>query len=677
MKIKSVSFFCVSLLLFSTCTILQADSLKEIATALDIDVAFLVKQEYRKYAYDENGFTVEDDDGNPVIQKISNESYWSVQAKTADSTSPYYGKSCLRSSLGSRTPSAKTDNTCTRLYLSFFGTGTFSFAYKTQTDSDIMNVYVDGVDVFSASGYGLEQDWEIVELEIPGGLAPNGTYYHDVIVEFLKSEPSFDYNGKYNKEDGPEKPSKDDYDLSDPLDKETYDELLAEYNAFTNCIWLDQFQWTPDPIKLVVGQNTDYSTKIIEDYVMFSLACNASDFGYLVTYTMDGTEPTGTSTSYFTIGDNGEALDTPIMVDKSCVIKAKVFIDTQTPYSPETYLSTSITVKASEPKFTVEKQADGSLKITLQTNYLFAADEADNENASPCVGPLPDEVVDKNTILYTTDGSDPTTKGRIYDPELGITVTDACVIKAVAKRDGVLDSDIVERTFQQAATPNVTMVNDQGQTEPYNVYSNSKGLTVKATTTQGATLQVSYDGGQSYQDFNGMFYLKAADGQTTATALIRAVNGDLLPSKTVSVTATAATQTWTFGSDVSGEQSIAIVPGWNFVSFPSYLTLSSINDILQNYIIFAYDSNTKDYVQTSEIKPGVAYWIFANSSIAVSVLRGAPASISMPSCNNWEFYAPSETKAVPANIIAWEYRNGKFSEAASFVAGRGYIIHNR
>ena len=164
MKIKSVSFFCVSLLLFSTCTILQADSLKEIATALDIDVAFLVKQEYRKYAYDENGFTVEDDDGNPVIQKISNESYWSVQAKTADSTSPYYGKSCLRSSLGSRTPSAKTDNTCTRLYLSFFGTGTFSFAYKTQTDSDIMNVYVDGVDVFSASGYGLHvclQKWTV------------------------------------------------------------------------------------------------------------------------------------------------------------------------------------------------------------------------------------------------------------------------------------------------------------------------------------------------------------------------------------------------------------------------------------------------------------------------------------------------------------------------------------
>ena len=666
-----------AILLAAVCTILNAASLKEIAAALDIDAAFLVKQEYRKYAYDESGFTVEDDDGNPVIQKISNESYWSVQSKTTDSTSPYYGKSCLRSNLGSPTPSAKTDNTCTRLYLSFFGAGTFSFAYKTQTDNDAMYVYVDGVDVFYASGYGLDQDWEVVELEIPGGLAPNGTYSHDVIVEFLKSEPSFDYNGKYNKEDGPEKPSKNDYDLSDPLDKETYDELLAEYNAFTNCIWLDQFKWTPDPIKLVVGQNTDYSTKIIEDYVMFSLACNASDFGYLVTYTMDGTEPTGTSTSYFTIGDNGEALDSPIMVDKSCIIKAKVFIDAQTPYSPETSLSTTITVKASEPKFTVEKQTDGSQKVTLQTNYLFAADDANNENASPCIGPLPDEVVDKNTILYSTDGSNPTTNGRIYDPELGITVTNACVIKAVAKRDGVLDSDIVERTFQQTAMPTVTISNDHGQTEPYNVYTSSKGMTVKATAANGAVLQVSFDGGQTYTDFNGTFNLKAAAGQAKATALVRAVAGDFLPSKTVSVTAIAATESWAFGTNSEVGQAIDIQPGWNLISFPCYLTLADISAILQNYTLFTYDSKARVYCQATTIEPGVAYWLFTKTAEATSILRGAPASVKMPSCEIWEYYAPTESQNVPANIIAWEYRNGKFCEAASFVVGRGYIIHKR
>ena len=679
MKIKSVSFFCVSLLLFSTCTILQAASLKEIATALDTDVAFLVKQEYRKYAYSEAGFTIEDADGNPVIQKISNESYWTVQSKTTYGTAPYYGNSCLRSVLGTATPSAQTDNTCTRLYLTFFGPGTFSFAYKTQTDNDVLNVYVDGElsEISNIWGYGLEQEWETAELEIPGGLTPNGTYSHDVIIEFLKSEPSFDVDGKYNKEDGPEKPSKSDYDLSDPDDKAYYEELLAEYNAFVNCIWLDRFQWTPDPVKLVFGQNTDYSTTIIQDYVMLSLVSNAPDFGYILTYTTDGKQPTGTSTSYFTIDENGEAVDNPIMVDKSSVIKAKVFIDAQTPYSPETTLSTSITIKASNPQITTAKQADGSVKVTMQTSYLFDANDADNENASPCLGSIPEEVVDKNTIYYTMDGSDPAASELIYDVTNGLVITSPCVIKAIAKRDGVLNSDVVELKINQTAMPTVTVSNSQGQTEPYNVYTGNNGLTVKATAADGVVLQVSFDNGQTYTNFDGTFNLKAEAGQTSASALIRTVSDDLLPSKPVSVTATAATELWAFGTGVSGEQSIAISPGWNLISFPCYLTLSSINDILQNHTVFTYDSNVKAFSHVSTIKPNTAYWIFAKSSTGVSVLRGAPASVSMPPCPDWEFYAPSESKAVPANIIAWEYQNGKFREAASFVVGRGYIIHDR
>ncbi len=667
-----------AVLIAFTCAIVNAASLKDIAAALDIDASFLVKQEYRKYAYDEIGFTIYDDDNNPVIQKMSNESYWSVQSKTADGTTPYYGKSCLRSNLGSATPSTKTDNTCTRLYISFFGPGTFSFAYKTQTDNDVLNVYVDGElsELSNIWGYGLEQEWEAVDLEIPGGLSPNGTYSHEVIIEFLKSEPSFDFDGKYNKEDGPEKPQKSDYDLTDPDDKAYYEELLAEYNAFVNCIWLDRFQWTPDPVKLIFEKETDYSTTIIQDYVRLFLASNAPDFGYRVTYTLDGTEPQGTSNSYYTIEDNGEATDNPIMIDKSSVVKAKVFLDAQTPYSPALSLSATITVKASNPQITVTKQPDGSMKVSMQTSYLFPVDDA-GEDGSPCEGPLPAEVVDKNSIYYTLDGSDPTTSELIYDVTNGLIVTSPCVIKAIAKRDGVLNSDVVELKINQTAMPTVNMFNSQGQTEPYNVYSNSKGLTVKATATQGATLQVSFDDGQTYQDFNGTFYLKAEDGQTSASALVRAVSGDLLPSKPVSVTATAATESWQFGTISNVEQAIAIHPGWNLISFPCYLTLADITAILQNYTLFTFDSQTGVYCQVSTIEPGVAYWLFTKNAEATSILRGAPASVNMPSCEKWEYYAPTESKNIPANIIAWEYRNGKFREAASFVAGRGYIIHNR
>ena len=57
-----------AVLLAFTCAIINAASLKEIAAALDMDVAFLVKQEYRKYAYDEIGFTIYDDDNNPLYQ---------------------------------------------------------------------------------------------------------------------------------------------------------------------------------------------------------------------------------------------------------------------------------------------------------------------------------------------------------------------------------------------------------------------------------------------------------------------------------------------------------------------------------------------------------------------------------------------------------------------------------
>ncbi|MBQ9446489.1 MAG: chitobiase/beta-hexosaminidase C-terminal domain-containing protein, partial [Victivallales bacterium] len=436
------------------------------------------------------------------------------------------------------------------------------------------------------------------------------------------------------------------------------------------------FQWTPDTPTLAFQSGIDFATTNIRDHYDVSFITNVLDFGYFVTYTTDGSAPTAQSPRYFTYDNDGGLVENTINVDKSMTIRAKVFKSTAAAYTPEIAISATITVKASEPGIYPLKQPDGSTKVILQTDYLVPKVFID-VNGNPCIDEESGELVDKNQIYYTLDGSDPTKKGQLYDPELGVPITDNCVLKAVARREGVLDSDVVERSFQQTAAPTVTVLNDQGQIEPSNVYSNSRGLTVNATAPQDATLQVSYDGGQTYQNFNGTFYLKAAAGQTSATALVRAVVTGLSPSKPVSVTATAATQMWIFGSDVSGEESIALSPGWNLVSFPSYLTLSSINDVLQNHTVFAYDPNTKAIVQTADIKPGVAYWIFAKSDVAVSVLNGAPATVSMPPCEQWEFYAPSETKAVPANIIAWEYQNGKFREATSFVEGRGYIIHNR
>ena len=662
----------------SASTLLRADSLKEIAAALDMDSSYFTAQGYIKYKYDKYGDLEYDANDQPVIAKQNSDSYWNVQSKTTNDTSPYYGKSCIRSTLGSRTPSASTDGTCARLYLKFFGPGTFSFAYKTATDSDTLNVYIDGEASMEATGlcgYGVDQDWDTVDVAIPGGKAPDGTYYHVVIVEFLKSGPSY-WDGKYDKTEGPEKPNKDDFDMHDPFDKETYEELLAEYNSFYNCIWLDHFQWTPAAPTLAFQSGIDFSQTTILDRYDVSFLTDVLDFGYFVTYTTDGSTPTAQSQRYFTTDANGDLVENTINVDRSMTVRAKVFTSATSAYTPELAISAVITVKASNPEITTVKQPDGSLKVTMQTLYLTPKVFIDI-NGNPCIDEESDELVDKNQIYYTLDGSDPATKGQLYDPELGVTITEACIIKAIARRDGVLDSDLVEYGIGQTAQPRVAMFNDQGQTEPYNVYTSNTGMTVKATAISGAVLQVSFNGGQTYTDFNGTFYLKAADGQPSATALVRAVANDLLPSKPVSVTAIAATESWQFGTVSNVEQAIAIHPGWNLISFPFYLTLADITAILQDYAIFSYDSNAKTYNKATTIEPGVAYWLFTKTAEAISILKGAPASVKIPSCENWEYYGPTESKGVPSNIIAWEYRNGKFSEATSFVKGRGYIIHKR
>ena len=549
-------------------SLLHADSLKEIAAALDMDASYFTAQGYIKYKYDKYGDLEYDSNDKPVIAKQNSDSYWTVQSKTTNDTSPYYGKSCIRSTLGSRTPSASTDGTCARLYLKFFGPGTFSFAYKTATDSDTLNVYIDGEESMEATalcGYGVDQEWDTIDVAIPGGTAPDGTYNHVVIVEFLKSGPSY-WDGKYDKVEGPEKPNKDDFDMHDPFDKETYEDLLAEYNSFYNCIWLDRFQWTPDTPTLTFQSGIDFSQTTILDHYDVSFVTTALDFGYFITYTTDGSMPTAQSQRYFTYDSEGDLVENTITVDKTMTVRAKVFTSTGAAYTPALAISATITVKASDPEITANKQPDGSLKVTMQTLYLTPKITIDI-NGNPCIDEESGELVDKNQIYYTLDGSDPKTKGKLYDPELGVIITDACVIKAVARRDGVLDSEIVEYEVGQTAPPTVTMFNDQGKIEPYNVYTNSRGMTVKATASNGAFLQVSMDNGKTYNEFNGTFYLKAASGQPSATALVRAVANDLLPSKAVSVTAFAATESWAFGTDTNVEQAIDIQPGWNLISF--------------------------------------------------------------------------------------------------------------
>ena len=663
--------------------ICEAESLSKLAAALDIESSYVITQGYVKYAYDEDGRTIYDENDNPVIKKQNTESYWTVQSKTEKGTSPYSGNSCIRSTLGSRTPNKDTDNTCAYLKVSVFGPGKFSFAYKTATDSDVLNVYVDGKEEGRFSGYGTDIEWEEFELDIPGGANANGSYQHEIMFEFLKSEPSF-WDGKYDKTDGPqEEPKWEDYAPEKPYTseelawaKEDYNAAKAEYDSFYNCVWLDAFQWTPDELRLAFEQGD--MTKEYTDYVDVRLDTNAWDFGYLVKYTTDGSEPNGNSQDYYTIDDDGIRLENNIWVDTNQTVRVKIFKDNKTAYSPATSIAAQISIKASAPAISKKRLDDGGFNVTLKTQYLVKTNTGDDDTIEICVGTEAESIehIDKNAIYYTLDGSNPTEHSLKYNPEQGIDIHDACEIRAFACRDGVRASDVVSARIEKVAQPTIVVKNSSGKEEPYMVYTGSKGMQVGASSEDGSQLQYSLDSGETYVDFSDKFTLKATAGEKTATAFVRSVSEGKIYSSPVSVTVYPASDAFALTSkNDTGGDGVVLKTGWNLVSFPVWFPATILSYVVSTYQPIGYDAQGKQYVYAETLKPGEAYWIFIRQPIGTSNLQGVLREISYTYVKGWHIYGAGKTEAVPETVTAWEYASGRFKTVQQFVKGHGYIVY--
>ena len=229
----------------------SADDITKLAKALDLpSTVTLVKQTMRTFKV-----TKEVEDGTVFIEMDEDDftetttSKWAVQSGSAGNkggvmTSPKQGASCVVSGF-TMDKTTEADARCARLHFKVFGPGVFRFWYKTSCDdSDGIRVYVDGeesMDFMLTGGYGEDIDWEQAEIAVDGGLAETGPYAdpyadpyeHEVIIEFFKDAPQYQYDSYADKDVysyDPQKltePDKRDYDG----DTAWYNEDLADYKA--------------------------------------------------------------------------------------------------------------------------------------------------------------------------------------------------------------------------------------------------------------------------------------------------------------------------------------------------------------------------------------------------------------------------------------------------------------
>lgn len=607
----------------------------------------LVKQLYKKYEYDEDGYLLTDDNNEYVVKSESTTSKWTVQKADSDKhIAPYTGTSCLVTGLG-RDPVLANDAQACELYFTVFGPGTFSFYCKSSCDGygeDGLYVYLDGEEVsdfMTITGYGDDQDWEYYSFEITEPVKNDEdevvSYEHEIKFVFFKDGPYYEYNDYdklvYAQNDGPVKPVKSDY----YGDTEWYNEDLAEYNTemeyFWNCVWIDGVTWTPEPVILVYDDafQTEY-----ENNAQLFLRHNTDLYGYHIRYTVDGTEPNSTSPLYD--DENG------INVDTTCIVKAAVFstsVDgTISAYSPETSISVNINIKASTPVIHVDETNTTMEKPVIKITDSYGT----------------------NIIRYTLDGTEPNESSPVYT--VGLEPTDSVTIKAICTRPGVTSSESSEYQVKKAVSPTYIARNIYDEEEPNLVFSNGTSLTVTCTGAPSSTIKYSSTSETPDIIYTGPFTLSDAQ-----KVVIQAFEFGCVPSDKKTLTAYKAETVWEIGSN-----GFALNNGWNLISIPMALTKLSIDKMLLAWTIFAYDSESCSYVKASTIEEGKAYWIFQDENTMVS-LDGHPTGRIFPGTSGWNMIGVNQNASVPSEISAWKFENGQYKPAESFEKGFGYFIY--
>ena len=172
----------------------------------------------------------------------------------------------------------------------------------------------------------------------------------------------------------------------------------------------------------------------------------------------------------------------------------------------------------------------GEYIITINTNptyYPFTITRKVEMVATPTFTPTagtysePQNVTiecetDGATIHYTTDGSEPTTDSPVYNS--AITVSETTTIKAIAVKEGWINSATAEATYtfiQTVATPTFTPA--------AGTYNSTQNVTIECET-DGATIHYTTDGSEPTAD-SPVFSSAITVSETTTIKAIAVMDG--------------------------------------------------------------------------------------------------------------------------------------------------------
>ncbi len=548
---------------------LRGISVKDAATALDCpDGVTLVELVYWKYSLGEDHeIIVDEETQEEIYTQSSGKDSWAVQKETSGGGMTADGVSCLVSTI--KTGNVSFDALMSRIVLTVSTPGTFGFKYKTSTDSgDEIRWYLDGELLGSESGYGTEQEWEEAEIDIQG-LAASGPYEgtakHEIVIAFYKDEPKYEYNDKDRLvyvPDGPEKPNWADYDG----DTEWYQEDMAEYNSFKNCIWVDQVTWQPTEPEMSLSPEGGF--KATEPYDVDVMG-NLGDFGYVLHYTTDGTEPTAESPLY----DETDS----IAVEQSCRIIVKAFEktadETEHPVEPE-----------------LRREGDYGLQVKRPTLEILAEESTESQVMVKAACET-----EGATIWLALDGGE--LEPAAADGRLAVS-REAAVV-AVAKKAGWEDSETAMLTVTRLASPVIT---GEGTDKPW-----FEGQLTVSCQAAGGTVFV--DDGGGWRAMDGPLTLT----ETTALRFVAREAGKLESPVTDALY-------YKVKETRLGEGPWAVRDGWNALALTWQLLPASRLALMERFRFWELEPTACVWSVAQNLEPGKVYWFHAERAAAVEPL---------------------------------------------------------
>jgi hypothetical protein len=236
-----------------------------------------------------------------------------------------------------------------------------------------------------------------------------------------------------------------------------------------------------------------------------TVTINCDTSGATLRYTIDGSEPTSSSTAY----------SSPIEVNSGTItVKAKAFKSgmTDSDTATATYTITP-TGKVATPTFTPTGNTYSSAQsVTIGCDTSGA------------------------TIRYTTDGSDPTSSSTVYSGPISVN-SGTLTVKAKAFKSGLTDSDTASATYtinpQKVSTP--TLSPGGGS------YSSVQFVTVSCATS-GATIRYTNDGSDPTSS-SAVYSSPIAINTGTTTIKAKAYKDTITDSDVASATYTISTPT--------------------------------------------------------------------------------------------------------------------------------------